>query len=123
MSRILIVEDEPKMIETIQRALKPLGYPLDAARNGNQALKLIDRTDYGLLVTDLMMPERTGFDLLEALHQRGSKIPVIVCSAFVTPDALKGLGRGLLVEVVPKPFKSEILAAAAKKLIEPPPEK
>ncbi len=119
MGRILIVEDDPKTLEVMKKALQPLGHAIDTARDGEKALALVEKTPYDLLVTDLMMPERTGMDLLETLMERGSKIPVVVCSAYVQHDALKGLGRGLRVEVVAKPFKAAALAAAAQKLLGP----
>jgi len=119
VGRILIVEDEPKTLEALKKALQPLGHALDTAGDGEKALAMLEKTAYDLLVTDLMMPERTGMDLLEALIGRGSRIPVLVCSAYVQHDALKGLGRGLRVEVVAKPFKAAALAAAAQKLLPP----
>jgi CheY-like chemotaxis protein len=115
---ILIVEDDVKMIDIIKRALEPLRCAVDTARNGDEALKRIGKNAYNLVITDLMMPRHTGFDLLDSLRNDGSKVPVLVCSAFVTPDALRGLGAGLKTEVVSKPFKPETILKSARRLLD-----
>jgi len=115
---ILIVEDDVKMVDILQRALKPLGCVIDTARNGDEAMKRIEKNAYNLVITDLMMPKNTGFDLLESLRSNGSGVPVLVCSAYVTPDALKGFGAGMRMEVVSKPFKTETILKSARRLLD-----
>ena len=118
MPSILIVEDDVKMVDVIKRALMPLGCVIDTARNGEEAMKCVEKSTYNLVVTDLMMPKNTGFDLLEGLRDNGITVPVLVCSAYVTPDTLKGYGAGLRVEVVTKPFKAETLLRSARRLLD-----
>jgi two-component system copper resistance phosphate regulon response regulator CusR len=117
--RILLVEDEPGALAALERALKPLGHPIDIARNGSDAMQLLEQQEYALLVTDLMMPARTGFDILEMIIARKMKLPIVVCSAFVQEDALKGMGPGHRFEVVRKPFKPDAMTAAARRLLPP----
>ena len=119
MGRILIAEDNPKTLEILKKSLQPLGHEIDTARDGEEALKKLQKAAYDLLVTDLVMPGRTGMELLEALTELASKIPILICSAYVTPDAIKGLVRGRRMEIVTKPFKASDLAASARKLLPP----
>ncbi len=68
-----------------------------------------------------LVSPRTGLGRFErrspSFRATGSPIPVVVCSAYVTPDALKGLGRGLRLEIVTKPFKASAIVDAAKKML------
>src|SRR5437867_3878078 len=88
-ARILIVEDSPSKRKTIAEILKPLGYEIDQASNGDEAVALLHLNPYALIITDLLMPESTGFDLLEAMRKRSVKIPTIVCTAYLTQDVQK----------------------------------
>ena len=117
MSRILIVEDDDEVVRVIQKALSPLGLQIDHAPNGKEALELFGQNEYALIVMDLVMPERSGTDILKTLHMLQSRVPVLVCSAFITPDVRKELECYDRIEFMGKPFRPELLAAIARKLL------
>jgi CheY-like chemotaxis protein len=120
VAKILVVDDESSVLDAIEKILKPLGHDIDLARNGKDALRLFGRSEYALLVTDLVMPARTGMDIVEMLRNQRIKVPIVVCSAFVTQDVRKELAHYDAVEIVTKPFKPEALVAAIVKLLAPP---
>ena len=117
MARILVVEDEPVVSTEIEKALRPLGYDIDQARDGKEALGLLSVDEYALIVTDLKMPERSGMDLVEMLRTTCSSVPVVVCSAFLTPEVREKLNPYGQIEYVTKPFKPEVLASTARNMI------
>ena len=123
MTRILIADDEEHAIDMMEKALRPLGHPVDRALNGREAMELLSQNDYDVLVTDLVMPQRTGLDLVQTLRMRRIMIPIIVLSAFVTPDVRRELQFYERVEILTKPFKPEALAATVRRALETIPEK
>ncbi len=75
--RILLVDDDPEIVESMRIALGALGYEILVARDGNQGLNLADTQDPDLVILDMMMPKRSGFLVLERLRQT-RKVPTRV---------------------------------------------
>ncbi len=67
--RILLVDDDREIVETIQIALEAQGYEISVARDGNQGLAMVEREDPDLVILDMMMPKRSGFLVLEKLRR------------------------------------------------------
>jgi len=67
--RILLVDDDTEIIESLRYALRAKGYDVLVARDGNQGLALAERDDPDLMILDMMMPKRSGFLVLERLHR------------------------------------------------------
>lgn len=67
--RILLVDDDREIVETIQIALEAQGYEISIARDGNQGLSMVEREDPDLVILDMMMPKRSGFLVLEKLRR------------------------------------------------------
>jgi CheY-like chemotaxis protein len=117
VSRILVVDDEKAVLESLEKALAPLGHPVDRAANGRDAVRLLLAGSYCLVVTDLVMPRRTGLGVIHDLRTQGVTVPVIVCSGYVTPVIEKDLSRHEHVRIIRKPFKPEVLLAMARELV------
>lgn len=117
MTKILVVDDSANERERIVNLLTPLGYEVDTAQDGDEALTLLEINTYSLLITDLLMPGNTGFQLLATIQGWGIKPPIIICSAYVTHEVEKHLKFHELVEIVNKPYKPETLLAAVDKLL------
>ncbi|MCC9608209.1 response regulator [Blastopirellula sp. JC732] len=80
--RILLVDDDAEIVETLRYALESRGYETIVARDGNQGLALVEREDPDLVILDMMMPKRSGFLVLEKLRQtRPVPIRVIMVTA------------------------------------------
>ena len=107
---ILIVEDDAGVVEGLVRGLGRAGFRTSLAMAGDQGLERILKEQFDLVLLDLMLPERTGFEILEAIRTRVS-VPVIVLSALTDlPARLKSFETGA-VDFVPKPFFMEELVA------------
>jgi two-component system, OmpR family, copper resistance phosphate regulon response regulator CusR len=111
--RILVVEDDPKLADYLQRALGENGYVVDVARDGIDGRRLALDGDYALLVLDIMLPGVDGFGVLKALRER-QRTPVLMLTARErVEDRVRGLQAGADDYLV-KPFAfSELLARVA----------
>ena len=107
---ILIIEDDSGVAEGLVNGLKKAGFRTRLAINGDQGLRCILAETFDLVLLDLMLPGRTGFEILEAISNRVS-VPTIVLSALNDlPARLKSFEKGA-VDFVPKPFFIEELVA------------
>ena len=79
--RILIVDDDPEIIEVVRTALEAKGYQMVVARDGNQGLAMAEHDHPDLVILDMMMPKRSGFLVLEKLRQLESPVKVIMITA------------------------------------------
>ncbi len=75
--RILLVDDDPEIVESMKLALEAKGFQILVARDGNQGLAMAEREDPDLVILDMMMPRRSGFLVLERLR-RTRKVPMRV---------------------------------------------
>lgn len=115
---VLIAEYEAAQLILLQRAFGAAGYRTMAALDGHEALRLARLARPDLIVLDLLLPKKTGFELLPELaaHDRTRGIPVVVASALTS-----GLVRTPQVrQVFPKPYDPARLVDAAAQLVGPP---
>lgn len=77
VKRILLVDDDQEIVESMRIALESRGYQILVARDGNQGLALAEREDPDLVILDMMMPKRSGFLVLEKLR-RTRRVPIRV---------------------------------------------
>lgn len=81
MSSILIVEDDPAIRDALVAALEDQGYETEASIDGGAALKRLERSRIDLVLVDVRMPVMSGPEVVDALRQRGSDVPVVMMSA------------------------------------------
>ena len=80
--RVLLVDDDPEIIDAIRYALEAKGFQIFIARDGNQGLAMAEREDPDLVILDMMMPKRSGFLVLEKLRRtRETPVRVIMITA------------------------------------------
>ena len=82
MKTILVVEDEASLRLLLEHELTEMGYNVDLAENGNEALKKIQSSFPDLVILDIMMPEMDGLETLREILNERKKIPVIINSAY-----------------------------------------
>ncbi len=119
-SKILIADDDPTIRRFISTLLTDRGYEIHEAEDGEQAVRLAGTLMPDLMLLDLIMPYRDGFDVLHDLKDREatSRIPIIIMSVKNREDEIvKGLNLGADDYVV-KPFNALELAVRVRKLLE-----
>jgi DNA-binding response OmpR family regulator len=109
--KILYVEDDPTARSYIRRGLAESGFDVDVAENGVRGLELASSGAYDLLLLDVMLPERDGFELLARLREEGVGTPALFLSArSEVADRIHGLNLGA-DDYLPKPFAFAELVA------------
>lgn len=115
--RILLIEDDPLIGTAIQQALKDAAYSIDWSKDGLTGLASAHSEDYNLILLDLGLPQKNGFEVLKALRDDGYQIPVIIITAQdAIEDRIKGLDLGADDYLV-KPFSIDELLARARAVI------
>lgn len=102
MERILVVEDDSFFREVFADLLRSDGFAVDVAGSGEKALEMLHSSEYALVVTDLVMPDITGLDLLSKVKQFDPSIDVILVTGHANTEtavfALKNGARDYLVK-------------------------
>lgn len=111
MKTILVVDDDRMILRLAQEALKgeAAGYAVRTARNGEEALKIIQSEPVDLVLTDLKMPVMDGYELLSRMNGRFRDIPVIVMTGYGSPEIAGHLRRKGIHDYIEKPFEIEAL--------------
>ena len=126
MTRLLLVEDDAKLVRALRRGLEREGYAVDPAGTGDEALGMLAVSQYDAVVLDVMLPGTDGFAVCEALRAEGRGTPVLMLSARTDiADRIRGLDAGADDYLV-KPFDFGELLARLRALtrrgpLEPPP--
>lgn len=112
MKTILIVDDEPRLLKSIQAGLKIHKDRLDVitALNGEEAVDLLESMPVDLMITDLKMPKMDGFELLAHISSHYPGLPAIVMTAFSTPDIEKQVEDSNSLKLLDKPIDFDELA-------------
>ena len=116
-SRILLVEDEPGVRLTVEDRLKSEGYAVECAVDGDEGSKRATNEPFDLVILDVMLPKRSGFDVCRDLRQRGINTPVLMLTARTqVTDRVVGLKLGA-DDYLMKPFAmAELLARIEARL-------
>jgi two-component system cell cycle sensor histidine kinase/response regulator CckA len=107
---ILVVDDEKRMRESIQRLLAESGYDIRTCAGGEEALRRLDRQAYDLVLLDLVMPGMDGPEVLRRIKAGQPDLPVIVISGHGSLEAAVGLLKQGAFDYIRKPFEAEELA-------------
>jgi two-component system OmpR family response regulator len=111
MARILVVDDEPHIVDVVRAYLERDGHIVRTAADGDGALELAQSDDPDLIVLDVMLPKRSGFEVLRELRRAGSRAAVVMLTA---RDDLIDRVAGLEIgadDYVTKPFEPRELVA------------
>ena len=112
--RILVIEDEPRILGFLRSGLEAEGFTVDGAGDGATGLTLALSEPYELVVLDLQLPRLDGLRLLEEVHARRPGLPVLILSARTdVPTRLKGFDLGA-IDFVAKPFSFDELVARVR---------
>ncbi len=116
VKKILVVDDEVKIVEVVRSYLENSGYSVAEAYNGKDALEKFEKTNPALVVLDLMLPDISGEEICTTIRKK-SRIPIIMLTAKVEEeDILKGLNIGA-DDYVTKPFSPRQLVARVEAVL------
>ena len=115
--RILLVEDDPMIGESIRDGLRPDGFAVDWLREGNSVAAALRAQEYALLILDLGLPGSSGLEVLRVLRNQGIAIPVMIITARdAVADRVIGLDAGA-DDYLTKPFDLNELSARIRALL------
>jgi len=116
-ARLLVVDDEPNIVDLLATSLRFAGFEVATARNGSEALRVAPEFRPDLLVLDVMMPGIDGFSVVRRLRQDGMSVPVVFLTARdATEDKVTGLTLGG-DDYVTKPFSLEEVVARIRAVL------
>jgi DNA-binding response OmpR family regulator len=115
--KILIVDDEPLIRDALAFKLTKDGYDVDTAEDGEKAIQKIENEEYHIIISDIMMPFISGFELVKILKERGTDAPVLMLTSLNSETAvLKAFDLGA-DDFMTKPFSPNELSVRIKKLL------
>jgi signal transduction histidine kinase/CheY-like chemotaxis protein len=107
----LVVDDDPDGLEFVERLLADCGAEVATARSCDQALELVRRRAFDIVISDVGMPERSGYDLMAELRRRDTKIPAVALTAFAhAEDRAKALRAGFHAHVTKPVQRAELFS-------------
>jgi len=119
MKKILVIDDEPEMVEMLKMRLEASGYIVISASNGRQGLEIAQKEKPDLILLDIMMPEIDGFGVLSRLKNNAETglIPVIMLTAKAETSSIIQAQKLFANDYIVKPFEPKQLLDLIKKYI------
>jgi DNA-binding response OmpR family regulator len=115
--RILLVEDEKKVAEIIERGLKAERYAVDVRHNGREGWEMAAAYEYDIIILDLMLPEMSGTEILEKVRRKNQQVPILILTARdAMNDKVKNFELGA-DDYLTKPFAFAELLLRVKALL------
>jgi two-component system sensor histidine kinase/response regulator len=115
---LLLIEDEPRLRDNLQILLQNEGYCVTTAQNGAEGIKYLRKQTFDLVITDLVMPEVDGFQVLEYLKAYAPETVVVVMTAYVSAgSAIDALRKGAY-DYLSKPFEFDLMKATIERALE-----
>jgi len=115
--KILVVEDEERLLESIREGLVHSGYVVDTALDGEEGSFMAFTNDYDLIILDINLPKKDGFEILKEIRGENSEVNVIMLTALSdVDDRVRGFDLGANDYII-KPFHFEELKARIRSLL------
>jgi two-component system response regulator PilR (NtrC family) len=108
---ILLIEDEARLRDNLQTLLQSAGYHVTTAQNGAEGIKQLRKGPFDLVLTDLVMPEVDGFQVLEYLKAYSPETVVVVMTAYVSAGSVIDALRKGAYDYLTKPFEFDLMKA------------
>jgi CheY-like chemotaxis protein len=116
---VLIVEDDEPTQNLLQAMLRRWGYASEIAANGREAIGLLERTDFSIIVLDMMMPSVGGREVIDFVAAASRPTPIIICSA-AGPSAFEGADPAVVKAIIRKPFDIDEMIDTINRVTRPP---
>ena len=119
--QFLVIEDEKTAIKMYEDFLRELGYGMDTAVTGQEAVKKVDQGHYDVVILDLKLPDIHGMEVLNLIKDKINKAPVIIVTANPTLEsAIEAVRGGIVYDYIVKPFSEDdfrlVIQRAAEKV-------
>ena len=112
---ILIIDDEMVVVDSVSKIGEIENYTVEYALDAGTAFEMLERTNYNLIVCDIMMPGKDGFNVLSELQKKNIDTPVVMTTGFSTiENAVKSLYGGA-IDFIPKPFTFDEMTSTIKR--------
>jgi DNA-binding response OmpR family regulator len=108
---LLIVDDDKAVRRLLSRIAERAGFDVDSAKDGVQAMEMLDSKQYDIAIVDLMMPRMSGYDLVQKISTLNPRPVVLVATALMNGD-VASLDDSMVRRVIKKPFDINAVAAA-----------
>ena len=115
---VLVVDDEQIVLRSCERILVPEGYGVNTANSAKDALNLLDKNTYDLIITDLKMPEMDGIDFMKQVRSKDPDINIVVITGYPSQESIKDSLDLRIIDYLPKPFSPALLLEVANKGVE-----
>ncbi|MDG3582822.1 response regulator transcription factor [Galbibacter pacificus] len=116
--KILIIEDNPMIVKSLEFKLTKDGYQVVVAQDGRKALKILETDAFQLVITDLMLPFINGIELIEHIKNNIPELPVIVLSTSKQEEIIMDAFKMGVNDFITKPFSPNELSLRVKRTIE-----
>ncbi|MBP5673047.1 MAG: response regulator transcription factor [Victivallales bacterium] len=114
--KVLVVEDNPKIMNFLQKGLEEEGFAMDCCMDGKQAYEMASANNYDVIILDIMLPSMDGLAITSGLRDQGKKTPILLLTALdQIEDKVKGFEAGA-DDYLPKPFAFAELVARIRAL-------
>ena len=115
--KIIVVDDDPLALESLESYLRGAGYDVAAAGSAREALEVARTTRCDVALLDMKMPDANGLELLPTIHKHRPKLPVVMVTGYASIDtAVEAIQRGAS-DYMAKPFTPDELFATARRAI------
>ena len=122
MARVLIIDDEPHILLMVKKMLERAGYEVDLASNGSEGLKLFERIQPDLVITDIIMPEKEGLETIREMRRQSKDLKIIAMSGGGKISADNYLETAKIfgaARIMEKPFSQNLLLSYVEDLLGP----
>jgi len=116
--KVLLIEDDIQLNTTVRTFLKIKKYEVDSSFDGDEALLLIDRNDYGIYIIDINLPKVSGLDIVKYIRQKDKDTPIIMITASLEVDNFVKAYENGCSEYIKKPFHLKELELRMDNLLE-----
>ncbi len=115
--RVLVVDDEPKILDFIKEVLNANGFSCDCAADSRQALSKLRTRSYNLLITDIRLPDGSGIDIIRIAREKHPYMAAMVITGFASIEGVKEAMDLGAMDYIPKPFSMEELLQAVESVV------
>ncbi len=115
--RLLVVDDDLAIRKLLERIARRAGFAVDGAKDGVEALEMLDRADYDIALIDLMMPRVSGYELVQRISTRERR-PIIIVATALTNTDVASVDDTLVRRVIRKPFDVNAVVAVLNEAVQ-----